>query len=144
MHSLISLGSFLYGTPGYQTERALVYPDNGAKTTIHVLMGSFIFILLGLLTPLLFLLTKKEEFLALAYILYGIALLLNLAFFFRILLHYMFLRNLEATGVPFNPDIHLSFLNYLRVIVFLPPEGYSTSQTFVQNEDEAIEQGKQS
>ncbi|GFY77516.1 uncharacterized protein TNIN_147431 [Trichonephila inaurata madagascariensis] len=144
MHSFISLGSSLYGPSGYPIHVARVYPDNGARTTRDVLMACFAFVLLGMVIPVFFLLTKQDIFLALPYISYGIALALYLVFLFRIFHYYWHLRGLEAIGMPFNPARYLSFPNYLRIIAFLPPEGYSNSQTPVQNEDEAIEHDKQS
>ncbi|GFT76466.1 uncharacterized protein TNCV_3022431 [Trichonephila clavipes] len=144
MHSLISLGSFLYGSSGYQMYVRCVYPDNGARTTRDVLVASLTFILLGMLFTGLFLLLAKEKMFVSAYTCYGIGLFYFLVVLLRVFLYYRLLRDLEATGVPFDPATYLSFANYLRIIAFLPPEGYSNSQIPVQNEDETIEHDKQS
>ncbi|GFQ91860.1 uncharacterized protein TNCT_435311 [Trichonephila clavata] len=143
MQTFISLSSLVHGIHEYQTKCACVYPYNDARATRNVLLTCFIFILLGIVISLFFPFTKQETFM-LACLPYVVAFFLYLSFLGRIFIYYLILKDLEATGVPFNPDVHLSFLNYLRIIAFLLPEVSTTSQTPAQNEDEAIEHDKQS
>ncbi|GFY66612.1 uncharacterized protein TNIN_463361 [Trichonephila inaurata madagascariensis] len=121
----------------------LIGPKDDARATRSMLMVSFVFILFGMVIPLLFPSTEQET-LTLAYNSFAIAFVFFWTGLLRIILYYLLLKELETTKIPFDPAKYLSFANYLRILVFLSPESNSNSQTRVQKKDKAIKHDKQS
>ncbi|GFQ80346.1 hypothetical protein TNCT_643351 [Trichonephila clavata] len=120
-------------------QRSREYPDNGARTTRSYLMASLLFIILGTVTPVLFLLTELKIFFTLTIVCWAIAIILFIRGLWRVLHYYRFLRRQEASGIPSDRERNLLFTNYIRELVFLSPDGYPSSQIPLQNETRNIE-----
>ncbi|GFY53880.1 hypothetical protein TNIN_19341 [Trichonephila inaurata madagascariensis] len=134
---MFGLETLASGSPRY--ERCREYPDNGARTTRCALMAFFVFTILGIVIPVFIITTKLEIFFILAITCYVITIISFIVVLWRTLSYHRFLRRQEASGIPFDPEKNLSITNYIRKLIFLPPEGYSSSQMPPQIETQNIE-----
>ncbi|GFQ91845.1 hypothetical protein TNCT_435261 [Trichonephila clavata] len=107
---------------GYQ--RLGAHPNNGAFATRFILKLFFFNFALGISLAVVSIFTEVLA-LWIAVLLVAMSFILLVWVFWRIIQYYLLLRRQEASGIPFNPEENLSLDNYLRVLVYLDPKGYT-------------------
>ncbi|GFQ91852.1 hypothetical protein TNCT_435291 [Trichonephila clavata] len=111
-----------YRHTGYQRLRD--YPNNGALTTRLILILFFTYFALGIIFAIISVFVEKFKW-WIALLPAAISFVLLVWAFWRTIQYYLLLRRQEASGIPFDPEKNLSLDNYLRVLVYLDPKGYT-------------------